>query len=128
MASPMLSPLATGRRRVQDHVASTPRSASAGGGNLRVRLWLDASELVLPQDARAPDGEAIGLRGALCAKYHDDRGHDQLDLEVMQLQLIVIHASVASTVLAPTGLSAKISRGPSHQGSKVELSLMINEQ
>ena len=53
---------------------------------------------------------------------------DQLDLEVMQLQLIVIHASVASTVLAPAGLSTKISRGPSHAGSKVEMALMVNEQ
>jgi len=127
MSSAMLSPLETGRRKVQSHVTSTPRS-TASGGTLQVRLWLDASELVLPKDADKLDGESIALRGALCAKYHDSHGHDQLDLEVMQLQLKVIHESVASTVLAPTSLSAKISRGPSHTGSKVEMSLMIDEQ
>ena len=64
----------------------------------------------------------------MCAKYVDEVGHDQLDVELMQLQLIVIRVGVVgATVLAPTDLSMKLSRGPAYAGAKVEMSLMINE-
>lgn len=59
LASPIMSPVAAGRERLAAHVATTPRSAAvATKGSLRMRLWLDASELVLPEDANRPEGQA----------------------------------------------------------------------
>lgn len=144
VGSPVLTPFKSGANYIRSRVSASPRTMPAAA-TIRVRLWLDASELVLPRDVSDLDGEAISLRGALCAKYHDEHGHgelgvaqcltiacwhaslvecpiafaDQLDVEVIQLQLSVIRASGSATVLAPTSLSAKMSRGPSHLGNKV---------
>lgn len=57
-----------------------PPRSSGEGGTTRVRLWLNASELVLPLRPNFPGEEGIALKGAMCAKYHNAKGHGHASL------------------------------------------------
>ena len=124
-------------------VSSAMASTDVPTGSLVVLFSLEASQLMLPRTPEAAGSDGIVLSGASVLKYRrDGNAGEQVDVEIMQLQLFVCPAGGlgrppasgaaaadggvvgSATILAPADLSLKGTRGPSHLGSKLEVSLL----
>ena len=74
--------------------------------------------MILPRSIEDAETDGIGMRGAFCIKYCADGRHDEVDVAVLHLQLLICGRGCCSrgesapptTVLAPAELLLKVSR------------------